>query len=174
MSPAIANRLAWIVYAAIWVVAVGYWVVPPQPRARSTDAPRVEKAEAAPVHAAGPAAMAMTVASAPAITPDPSVRPVTAVPVTSPELHERIRPVLNRGTNLAAASAGFRDATEFAAVAHAARNVKVPFMVLKHRVVHDGMSLADAIHASLPQANAEVEAELAFARARQDVAALSR
>jgi hypothetical protein len=45
------------------------------------------------------------------------------------------KPVLSEGMNLAIAAKGFRSGEEFAAVAHASRNLDVPFMVLKHRVL---------------------------------------
>jgi hypothetical protein len=82
--------------------------------------------------------------------------------------------MLNWGTNLAAASAGFDDAVEFASIAHASHDTRVPFMLLKHRVVTEGMTLAEAIHASLPQVDAAVEADLAVAKAQSDVAAIAR
>src|SRR5262245_47889756 len=44
------------------------------------------------------------------------------VDVSEPALHERLKPVLNRGANMTVAAEGFRNAEEFAAVAHAARN----------------------------------------------------
>jgi hypothetical protein len=172
------NKLPWITYGSIWVVGVGYWVMPPDRSARTTP----PRAAVETVHAdmqekpVAPIAMA----TLPALSPTgpvaaPSAPPeMNGIDASSPEFLERIRPVLNRGTNLAAASAQFRDATEFAAVAHAARNTKVPFVVLKHRVLKQGMTLADAIRASLPQADAKGEADLAIGEARSDVAASRR
>jgi hypothetical protein len=95
---------------------------------------------------------------------------VANVPVSEPALHERLRPVLNRGANMDIAADGFKSAEEFATVAHAARNVDVPFLVLKHQVLDEGKSLTEAIRASKPTVNAAAEAELARAQARADLA----
>lgn len=97
----------------------------------------------------------------------------SAVAVSSPDLHARLRSVLNRGTNLGIAAEGFRDGEQFATLAHASRNTSVPFMLLKHRVLEEGKSLADAIHESKPELDAKGEAERARNEARADVSALS-
>ena len=101
------------------------------------------------------------------------VATIAAVSVSAPELHARVRPLLNRGADVTVASEEFKDATQFAAVAHAARNTGIPFMLLKHRVLNQQMSLADAIQASKPEINAEIEADLAVASARSDLAAVA-
>src|SRR5262245_19605377 len=72
---------------------------------------------------------------------------LVAMSSTSPQLHARLKPVLNRGAKMELAAQGFRDAEQFATVAHAARNTQVPFVVLKHRVLNENQSLADAIAA---------------------------
>ena len=97
----------------------------------------------------------------------------STVPVSNPELHARLKPLLNRGTNMTAAADGFDDAGEFAAVAHAAQNTDVPFVVLKHRVLDEKKTLAAAIHESKPDLNARVEADRAWAEARSDLAQLA-
>jgi hypothetical protein len=91
----------------------------------------------------------------------------------SPELHARLKPVLNRGAKMDIAAQGFRDAEQFATVAHAARNTEVPFMVLKHRVLNEKQSLADAIAASKPNVDAKREATRARAAAREDIDAIT-
>jgi hypothetical protein len=73
--------------------------------------------------------------------------------------------------NLAIAAKGFRSGEEFAAVAHASRNLGVPFMVLKHRVLEERKSLAAAIRELKPDADAVKEAGRARIMARADVAA---
>src|SRR5829696_7763707 len=40
------------------------------------------------------------------------------VGVSAPALHDRLKPVLNRGANMAIAAEGFRSAEQFATVAH--------------------------------------------------------
>jgi hypothetical protein len=99
-------------------------------------------------------------------------RPTPPIPVSSPELHARMKPLLNKGADVAIASEDFRSAEQFAAVAHAARNTDVPFMVLKHRVVTQGKSLVTAIKESRPDIDAVVEANRAVAAARSDLASL--
>jgi hypothetical protein len=92
---------------------------------------------------------------------------------SSPELHARLKPVLNRGAKMELAADGFRDAEQFATVAHAARNTKVPFMVLKHRVLNEKQSLASAIAASNPELDAKREAARARTAAREDLDAIT-
>ena len=95
------------------------------------------------------------------------------VNVDAPALQQRLKPVLNRGANMAMAADGFRSAEQFATVAHAARNTEVPFMVLKHRVLNEGKSLAQAIRESKPAIDAANEASQARAQARSDIAAIA-
>ena len=90
----------------------------------------------------------------------------------APELHERLKPVLNRGTKMDLAANGFRDAEQFATVAHAARNTAIPFVVLKHRVLDEGQTLTEAIRAAKPEADAKAEAARARDAARADLAAI--
>ena len=97
---------------------------------------------------------------------------VLTVPVTAPELHNRIKPVLARGTKINLAVEGFSDAEQFATLAHAARNTQVPFILLKHRVLTEHQSLSDAIRASKPDLDAEAEVQRARNAAKSDLAAL--
>lgn len=90
----------------------------------------------------------------------------------APVLHRRLRPLLNDGADMSVAFIGFRDAEQFASVAHAARNTGVPFMLLKHRVVNKGKSLTSAIHELKPGVDAAIEAARARAEARSDLASL--
>jgi hypothetical protein len=110
--------------------------------------------------------------TAPSSTAASSAVKTSSVPVTEPRLHARLKPVLNRGARMDLAADGFRSAEEFATVAHAARNTEVPFMVLKHRVLIDGRTLADAIHESKPAIDAKAEVERAEAAAQSDIATL--
>jgi hypothetical protein len=96
-----------------------------------------------------------------------------ALPAASPELHARLKPVLNPGTDLTLAAEGFRTAEQFAAVVHAARNTGTPFPVLKHRVLEDRMTLAAALRQEKPGINAVAEATRAQTMARGDVAAIA-
>ena len=87
-------------------------------------------------------------AAAPRAKTTKSAPRVVAIPTSTPELHTRLKPVLNRGANMTIAAEGFRDAEQFATVAHAARNTQVPFLLLKHRVLNEGQTLSDAIRSS--------------------------
>jgi hypothetical protein len=103
----------------------------------------------------------------------PAAKPAVFVEASEPELHSRLKPVLNRGTRMEVAAEGFKDAEQFATVAHAARNTQVPFMVLKHRVLNEKQSLADAIEASKPDVDAKAEVTRARHAARADVEAIA-
>ena len=93
------------------------------------------------------------------------------VPLSEPRLHEKMKPLLNRGARMEIAADGFKNAEEFAAVAHAAHNTNVPFMVLKHSVVTERRSLADAIREANPSVDANAEAQRAQRAAKTDIAA---
>ena len=93
--------------------------------------------------------------------PESTPRLVMTIPVSAPELHARMKPVLARGTKLPLAVEGFTSAEQFATIAHAARNTQVPFILLKHRVLIEGQSLEEAIRASKPDIDARSEAQRA-------------
>ena len=132
-------------------------------------------AESKPAHAVAvakkPHAEAARTASASSKTPAPAASETStaraAIPLTEPRLHDRLKPVLNRGARMNLAADGFRSAEEFATVAHAARDTHVPFLVLKHRVLAEHRSLADAIH----QANPNIDAKTAVTQARVEAKA---
>jgi hypothetical protein len=92
-----------------------------------------------------------------------------AVSMWEPELRDRVKAVLNPGARPEIAAAEFASAEQFMTVAHAARNTQVPFMVLKHRVLNEGRTLADAIREYKPELNAKAEVTRARAAARADL-----
>jgi hypothetical protein len=96
-------------------------------------------------------------------------REAAAVPATAPGLSDRLEPVLNQGTDMEKAAQGFDSAETFATVAYAARNTKVPFVLLKHRVLNEHRSLADAITMSNADVDAARAVTVARAQARADV-----
>ena len=53
--------------------------------------------------------------------------------------------------------------------AYAARNTKVPFVVLKDRVLNQGQSLAEAIREFKPDLDAKAEVQRARTAARSDL-----
>ena len=95
-----------------------------------------------------------------------------AVPPTTPELQKALKPLLHRGTNMDRAAEGFTSGMQFAAVAHAAQNTEVPFVVLKHHVLDEKKTLAVAIHESKPDVNAKREAQKAWEQARSELSLL--
>jgi hypothetical protein len=103
----------------------------------------------------------------------PSAEAPSALSASEPRLHDRLKPVLNRGARMTVAAEGFRSAEQFAAVAHAARNTNVPFMVLKHRVVTEGQTLEAALRDVKPDVDAKAEVAKAEAAAKSDVAAIA-
>ena len=103
----------------------------------------------------------------------PPKEAVIVAPATHSELQKRLKPVFNRGVDMTKAADGFRNGEEFATVAHAARNTNVPFMVLKHRVLEQQMSLDAAIQASQPTVDVDAEVAKAKAQAKSDLAEIA-
>ena len=102
-------------------------------------------------------------------TPTPSTVIVPSYLVTQPRLADRAQPLLQRGADVQLAAEGFRTPELFMAVAHASRNLEVPFVVLKHRVLNERMTLSKAIAATRPDVDAAEHASQAMAAARADV-----
>lgn len=159
-------------------VALGVWIgaemtadraAAPAPMAaqQAVEAPAPEPVKVTPRRAR----VARVTPAAAATTEAPKL--VMTIPVSAPELHDRMKPVLARGTKIPMAVEGFKDAEQFATIAHAARNTQVPFILLKHRVLTEGQSLEAAIRASKPELDAASEVERARTEARSDIAALS-
>ena len=92
-----------------------------------------------------------------------------AVNLWEPELRDRAKTVLNPGSRLEVAAADFDTPEQFMTVAHAARNTKVPFMVLKDRVLNRGQSLAEAVREFKPELDTKAEVTRARAAARSDL-----
>lgn len=163
-------------------LALGVWigsemmqsreVTAPEPAAVTTavEEPAAKAAPAKPKRAARVARATVRAASAPASDDTPKL--VMTIPVSAPELHERMKPVMAKGTRMPVAVEGFTDAEQFATLAHAARNTQVPFILLKHRVLTEGQTLEDAIRASKPDVDARVEALKAKGEARADILSL--
>ena len=148
----------------------------PEPPAVTTEAVQVSPAAAPakPMRATRVTRVARTASgAAKAPMPDSTPRLVMTIPVSAPELHARMKPVLARGTKLPLAVEGFSSAEQFATIAHAARNTQVPFILLKHRVLVEGQSLEEAISASKPEIDARSEVQRARQEAKADIAALS-
>jgi hypothetical protein len=166
------STLTALMVSLLAVAALGVWWVMDRDTEVSAPpaaavSPSAEPAK--PRRAPAPRALARKAAEKSTIAPDV----VPALPATLPELQARLKPVLNRGTRMELAAEGFRDAEQFAAVAHAARNTGVPFAVLKHRVLEEDQTLARAIRESKPDLDAEHEATRARNAARFDIAVIT-
>lgn len=96
---------------------------------------------------------------------------VTSVKVAiwNPELRDRVKKVLNPGTRIELAAEDFETPEQFVTVAHAAHNTSVPFVLLKHRVLNEGQTLAEAIRESKPDLDAKAEVARARAEAEADL-----
>jgi hypothetical protein len=140
------------------------------PKVMNRDAATTDALVAA---AAEPATAPSVVDRVPVHRRAPRVVKTALLPASAPELHDRLKPVLSRGTRMEIAAEGFSSAEQFATVAYAARNTDVPFMVLKHRVLDQGKTLAAAIVESKPGINAAAEVVRARAEARQDIRSIS-
>jgi hypothetical protein len=152
--------------------------VAPEPSAVTTEAVQASPAPAAPAkpkRATRVTRVTREASGGAVVAPIPESTPklVMTIPVSAPELHARIKPVLARGTKLTLAAEGFTSAEQFATLAHAARNTQVPFILLKHRVLTEGQSLEEAIRASKPDIDAKTEALRAMGEARADILSLT-
>jgi hypothetical protein len=166
-------------------LALGVWIgsemtssresMTSQPAAVSTQAVGEPSAPATPAKPKRVTRVARAVPDAAVEAPVPESAPklVMTIPVSAPELHARMKPVLARGTKIPLAIEGFQSAEQFATIARAARNTQVPFILLKHRVLTEGQSLEDAIRASRPDIDARVEALRAKGEARGDILSLT-
>jgi hypothetical protein len=156
-----ALKTSALVASLVGAFAIGVVARPYVMHDRSTNTinttPAVVTAPAAESHAAKPAT--------PAIVTRADQAKVT------PALMTRVKPLLRQGADMTIAAQGFTNGEQFAAVAHAANNLDIPFMVLKHQVLDQHMALVRAIHVSRPDVAADIEANRARAEARSDVVA---
>jgi hypothetical protein len=83
---------------------------------------------------------------------------------------ERLRLLLPPGTDVTLASTGFKNQGQFVAAVHVSRNLGIPFIDLRARMVDSGMSLGQAIR---PRADYDAEAVRAFRQANADINAAS-
>ena len=95
--------------------------------------------------------------------------PAAALAMTT-DLVGLAKPLLQPGTDLTMASEGFSSREAFLATAYAAKNLSIPFVVLKDRVVAARMPLERAIRQLKPDANAKREAARAISEARSETA----
>ena len=99
---------------------------------------------------------------------DVNSRVESTTPLGMSQAVERLRGGIARDS----VAEGFQTAEDFAATLHASRNIRVPFTALKHQLVDERQTLATAIHAVKPAADASLEADLARSEARADLEAI--
>ena len=145
-----------------------------------TDAPEqavvaqpAQESAPAPVKADRPAmrAKASSARAREAVAPERASNTIQTVAINlwEPELRDRVKAVLSPGARLELAAEDFDTAEHFMTVAHAAQNTKVPFVVLKDRVLNQEQSLEEAIREFKPELDEEAEVTRARAAARADL-----
>ena len=167
------GQMAAFGFGLVGAFALGVWTAPHITQPADRDATAVHETITVPE---APDAKPVTRAASPrraAAAPAARAARTARVDLSTPALHERLKPVLNRGAKMELAAEGFHSAEQFATVAHAARNTEVPFVLLKHRVLNEGKSVAEAIRESKPAANAAHEADVAREQARSDIASIA-
>jgi hypothetical protein len=100
----------------------------------------------------------------PTTTAPGTLTPVQQKLQTNSHLADKLRGRLPAGTDLVAASSGFKNLGQFVAAVNVSNNLGIPFDQLKTRMVTNGMSLGQAIHDARPTADSGAEAR----RAEQD------
>lgn len=83
-------------------------------------------------------------------------------------LSDGLAKMLPAGTDLQTAASGFRNLGEFVAAVHVSNNLGIPFADLKTKMMA-GDNLGDAIRALRPDADSQVEARKARAKAENDI-----
>ena len=111
----------------------------------------------------------------PAASPTPTTTGVTLTPVQqklqkNTNLAAKLASRLPAGTDLMAASAGFKNLGQFVAAVNVSNNLAIPFADLKTKMVTDGKSLGQAIQVLKPAASATIEAQHAEYDARGMIA----
>jgi hypothetical protein len=133
---------------------------------------RVDVTPTVPVAAVEPAAPAPPVLVRHALPmPKRTAEPAPTL-VMSTDLAGVAKPLLQPGTDLTMASEGFSSRESFLATAYAAKNLSIPFVLLKDRVVAAKTPLEAAIRQIKPDADAKAEATRATSEARTEIARL--
>ncbi len=127
--------------------------------------------------------MTQAVEAAPVAAPEPAtatpaararaVRLERVPPASAPAVQKQVKLLLNAGADPEMAAQGFGNARELITVAYAARNTDIPFVLLKHRVLRERMSLASAIQQSRPELDEVAEVNRARAEARADLSRMA-
>ena len=101
---------------------------------------------------------------------DSSHGSISAKLASNPKLAAKLQALLPPGTDLTAASQGFKNLGQFVAAVHVSKNLGIPFDQLKAKMTGPPpMSLGKAIQALDPQANAKAALKTAEKQAHQDL-----
>ena len=87
----------------------------------------------------------------------------------NPKLADKLGALLPAGTDVLAASAGFRNLGQFVAAVHVSKNLGLSFDALKVEMVDNKLSLGQAILKLKPTVNATTEAQKAEREAENDL-----
>jgi hypothetical protein len=86
------------------------------------------------------------------------------------KLASKLQSLLPAGTDLTAASSGFKNLGQFVAAVHVSHNLGIPFDQLKAKMIGPPTeSLGKAIQALKPDANSKTETQKASEQAKQDM-----
>ena len=86
------------------------------------------------------------------------------------KLSSKLAGLLPQGTNLQAASQGFKNLGQFVAAVHVSNNLHIPFDQLRTKMIGPPKeSLGQAIHALKPAANSKEETRKGEKQAKQDM-----
>jgi hypothetical protein len=158
-------------------------VAAPAPAPAPAQNAKTVKAEKPPVTAKAdtkPAKADSTVKPEPAVkvATKASKAPAPGTPLTpiqeklaqTPSLARKIESRLPAGTNVMAASEGFKNLGQFVAAVNVSQNLNIPFDKLREKVVTDRKSLGQAIQALRPTSSGTIEAQRAEYDARGMIA----
>lgn len=123
-----------------------------------------------------PVASVAPEAATPAEVPAPAPaapRLERVLPASAKPVQQQVKRLLNDGADVEVAADGFHNARELMTVAYASRNTDIPFVLLKHRVLTERMSLGRAIRESRPELDESAEVSRARAEAKADLARIS-
>jgi hypothetical protein len=93
-----------------------------------------------------------------------------AITTVSDAVTTKARVLLAQGTDIDLAARGFRSPQQFLAVAYASKNLRIPFVLLKDKVLAKQMSLARAINTTMKNVDGALEAARAESEAKADLA----
>ena len=162
------DRTSRVVLGVVGAFALGLIAGAQIERTNAPSMTRIAGADVAPIAAPVPSPATATPPARPS-----AVRLERALPASAPAVQKQVKLLLNNGADTAIAADGFGTAHELITVAYAARNTEIPFVLLKHRVLKERMSLASAIQQSRPDLDEIAEVNRARAEARADLARMT-